>query len=306
MIIHEIHLFQHFQGHKGGIYSLCHGLEHGSVLSAGSDGAICKWNHAHGNNGVVIAQTGERIFSLLSFYKEKVIVAGTMQGDLFHVSLLQEHIVRRFRFHQPSIYRMAEWNGQLIVAAGDGIVSIWNIEHGDIQNHLKISYQRLRSLTIDKESSKLFAGDSAGNLWILSLPELQLLHKIENLHEKTIFSLEYLVKENLIISGGIDAHIKICDVSGKVKEDIKAHWFCVNDICDLSGTHFISTASRDKSIRIWDKRDWSLVKEISSPKFAAHQYSVNSLLWKKEEHLLYSAGDDGNIFAWKFEINNDT
>ncbi len=301
MQIHTIQQIHYLQGHKGGIYTLCHGFEDNSFLSAGSDGLICKWNPDQNQNGVIIAQTGERLFSLLAFPAQKVIFAGTMQGDLFHLNFKNEQMVKRFKFHQPSIYRLAEWKDLLIVAAGDGIISIWNPENGDIINHLKITHQKLRSLDIDTENDILYTGDANGNLWILKLPEITLIDKIQNLHDKTIFSIKYLQTEKLLVTGGLDAHIKICDGKGKIHQDIQAHWFCVNDICDLTGTPFMATASRDKTIRIWDKRDWSLVKEISSPKFATHLHSVNSLLWKEEELILYSAGDDGNIFGWKFE-----
>lgn len=304
MKIYSIDRIHHFQGHKGGIYTLCHGLEHGSLLSAGSDGMICKWNPQLGQNGVPIAQTGERIFSLFTFPNKKVIFAGTMQGDVFQLNLQNEQIVRRFKFHQSSIYRFAEWNGLLIAAAGDGILSIWNPENGDILNHLKISHQKLRSLSLDPENNTLYTGDSLGNLWILKLPDLILIKKIACHHDKTVFSLEYLINDKLLISGGLDSHIKVSDNKINVLQDLQAHWFCINDICDLKGTDFLATASRDKTIRIWDKRDWSLAKEISNTKFAAHLHSVNSLLWKEEESILYSAGDDGNIFAWKLEIVN--
>jgi len=224
MQINSIHQIHHLQGHKGAIYTLAHGIEVGTFLSAGSDGLICKWNPVQNQNGLIIAQTGERIFSLLAFPERKVIFAGTMQGDLFHLNFQNEQIVKRFKFHQPSIYRLAEWNDLLIVAAGDGIISNWNPENGDIINHLKISHQKLRSLAINKEADILYVGDANGNLWIHKLPDLKLVDKIENLHDKTIFSLEYLENEKLLISGGLDAHLKICDYQGKIRHRLFQQW----------------------------------------------------------------------------------
>lgn len=304
MRIEEIHFLNSYKGHKGAVYQLCAGIEKGSFLSAGSDGLICQWNPAQSNNGLVIAQTGERIFSLLALPDQKMIFAGSMQGDLFLLNILNEPQVKRFRFHQASIYSIKPWNQSIITAGGDGILAIWNPENGSIRYHLKISHQKLRSLAIDAEQDILFAGDGNGHIWKLKLPDLELIQKLENIHSKTVFSLAYLSHEHLLISGGLDAHIKVTDNNNAILHDLNAHWYCVNDLCPLSGTNFIATASRDKTIRIWDKTDWSLAKEISSPKFAAHIHSVNSLLWNKTERILYSAGDDGAIFAWKIEITN--
>jgi WD40 repeat protein len=304
MQIHSIQKIHHLQGHRGAVYTLCNGIDEGSMLSSGSDGMICKWIPDTSHTGVTIAQTGERVFSLYSFPDKKIIFAGTMQGDLFYLKFQNEKVAKRFTFHAGSVYRLNKWNGQLVAAGGDGILSTWNVDHGDILHHLKISHQKLRSLDIDATGNTLYTGDANGNLWILQLPELTLIEKIERLHNKTIFSLKFLASENHLTSGGLDAHLKISDKKGSLLQDLQAHWFCINDICELTHTSYIATASRDKSIRIWDKRDWSLVKEISSPKFAAHLHSVNSLLWNEQKTILYSAGDDGNIFGWKLEIGN--
>jgi WD40 repeat protein len=298
MQIHSIERLHQLQGHKGAVYTLCDGIDPETILSGGSDGFICKWEPNQNKNGIVIADVGTQVFSLYSFPEKKIVFAGTMQGDLYHFNFQDESLVRRFKFHQQSIYRFAEWNEMLIVAAGDGIVSIWNPDTAEMIHHLKISHQKLRSLAIDPENDKLFTGDANGNLWILKLPGLELIEKLESVHDKTIFSMKYLDAEKLLLTGGLDAHLKILNDTANIIQDIKAHWFSVNDICNLRGTNFIATASRDKSIRIWDKSDRSLVKEISSPKFAAHLHSVNSLLWNSNKSVLYSASDDGNIFGW--------
>jgi WD40 repeat protein len=291
-----------FRGHKGAIYSLTEGLESGTILSAGSDGCIVKWYPGRNEDGEIIARMDDRIFSIISLRTPQMIFAGTMSGDLYQLQVGALKLVKRFRFHMSSIFRMGVWNDLLIVIGGDGIVSLWNPINGEVVHHLQISNSKLRSLCIDIPSSKLITGDANGNVWILKLPGLQLIDKIMKRHETTVFSLAFLQNTQVLISGGLDAHLKITNETNELISDLNAHWFCINDICDLTGTNYIATASRDKSIRIWDKRDWSLAKEIASTKFVAHSHSVNCLLWNQDEKILYSAGDDGVILAWKIEI----
>lgn len=301
----NIYPIRHLKGHMGSIYTLAHDCEEACILSAGSDGFICRWMPLQHDLGHAIAQTGERIFCLHMFNDSKQLFAGTMNGALIQIAFQEQIIVRKFQFHDSSIYRLGFWNEHLLSVAGDGILALWNPADASILNNMKICPSKLRSLAVDSQNHRVFTGDAQGNIWIVDLPDLKLVDCIAAVHDKTVFSLNFLSKNGYLLSGGMDARLKVI-LNNQVKEEIKAHWFSINDICELTGTRFVATASRDKSIRLWSQDDLRLVKEISYPKFAAHLHSVNCLLWNQKQQVLYSAGDDGIVIAWKLEINYDT
>ena len=110
-----------------------------------------------------------------------------------------------------------------------------------------------------------------------------------------------LPQENKLITGGLDAVLCVSDRNGDTSVKLNAHWYCINDLVWMQGFPFIASASRDKSIRIWDVHSFDLVKELSKPKFAGHHHSVNSLVWLPNERLLCSAGEDARILTWKLE-----
>lgn len=280
------------------MYAICQGLKPNDLLSGGSDGLITHWQIGKEKDGVSIARMEDKIFCLLLDAKGQTLYVGTMSGDLFSIRLDGSAFVRRFRFHTKSIYRLALWNDFLISISGDGIISLWNTADGQWVHHLHLSPAKLRSLTVDEVNNMVYVGDGNGNLYQLKLPEFKLNEKKIAAHDKTIFSMACLQNPELVISGGIDARLKTWDNKLNNKIEHKAHWFAINDIVFLEGTDFIATASRDKSIRIWQKQTLDLVKEISRPKFAAHSHSVNSLCWFKESQILFSAGDDGMIYGW--------
>ena len=280
------------------MYAICQGLKPNDLLSGGSDGLITHWQIGKEKDGVSIARMEDKIFCLLLDAKGQTLYVGTMSGDLFSIRLDGSAFVRRFRFHTKSIYRLALWNDFLISISGDGIISLWNTTDGQWVHHLHLSPAKLRSLTVDEVNNMVYVGDSNGNLYQLKLPEFKLIEKKIAAHDKTVFSMACLQNPELVISGGIDARLKTWDKKLNNKIEHKAHWFAINDIIFLEGTDFIATASRDKSIRIWQKQKLDLVKEISRPKFAAHSHSVNSLCWFKESQILFSAGDDGMIYGW--------
>ena len=64
---------------------------------------------------------------------------------------------------------------------------------------------------------------------------------------------------------------------------------------------WFASASRDKSIKIWDPRNFKLLKVIDASKkgMNAHINSVNKLLWLSYNNYLVSASDDRSIMVWE-------
>jgi WD40 repeat protein len=63
---------------------------------------------------------------------------------------------------------------------------------------------------------------------------------------------------------------------------------------------YIATASRDKTVKIWDAENLKVLARIDKEKNEGHVNSVNTLQWMSDEVLL-TAGDDRSIIAWKVE-----
>ena len=62
-----------------------------------------------------------------------------------------------------------------------------------------------------------------------------------------------------------------------------------------------ATASRDKTIKIWDSKTFEQLKVINKEKDRGYLNSVNKLIWSTYNNYLISAGDDRAIIIW--EIN---
>jgi len=81
-------------------------------------------------------------------------------------------------------------------------------------------------------------------------------------------------------------------------KSIPAHNFAIYDIVfDPSGKYF-ATASRDKSVKIWDYELMSVLERLEGNDGKGHINSVNKLMWMQDGTLL-SAGDDRAIQSWK-------
>ncbi|PSR03495.1 MAG: hypothetical protein BRD50_05840 [Bacteroidetes bacterium SW_11_45_7] len=64
-----------------------------------------------------------------------------------------------------------------------------------------------------------------------------------------------------------------------------------------------ASASRDKTVKLWDAETFELLKVLDNKKFEGHVHSVNKLLWSHEHDLLISCGDDRSVIIWKVTVD---
>jgi WD40 repeat protein len=83
---------------------------------------------------------------------------------------------------------------------------------------------------------------------------------------------------------------------------IPAHNFAIYRLLSLKTDTLFASASRDKTIKLWDAEFRPLMR-INQEQFNGHTHSVNALYWNEELNLLVSAGDDRRILAWKLEMD---
>ena len=77
--------------------------------------------------------------------------------------------------------------------------------------------------------------------------------------------------------------------------------FTVNDMVFDTDYSLLISASRDKTIKIWNADTFDLLKVIEGIRDDGHLNSVNSLLWSPDQDYLISGSDDKSIGIWKIE-----
>ncbi|MBK7939593.1 MAG: hypothetical protein IPJ82_22020 [Lewinellaceae bacterium] len=78
-----------------------------------------------------------------------------------------------------------------------------------------------------------------------------------------------------------------------------AHLFTLNHIVFSPDGQFFATASRDKTIKIWDAATFQLLKVVDTIRNGGHINSVNRLLWLPG--CLVSCSDDRTVMLWWVE-----
>jgi WD40 repeat protein len=101
----------------------------------------------------------------------------------------------------------------------------------------------------------------------------------------------------------MDAHLKEWQLGTYTqKNDIVAHLYTLNYIDFSSDMRYFATASKDKTIKIWEAETRKLLKVIDRGRHNAHQNSVNKVLWLPNSHQLISCSDDRTLIYWDLTL----
>jgi WD40 repeat protein len=168
-----------------------------------------------------------------------------------------------------------------------------------VVHDLKLSKLKLRSLCLDKKEEQLYISDGNGELHIFSVPDLRHKHSFAaNKLSCNIVALH--PEEDVIVTGGRDAHLNVFDSKSYHRiHSIPAHNYAIYDIRFLTGTPYLATASRDKTVKFWNVHDFSFLLRLNAESFDGHVNSVNALYWQIDLRRLVSAGDDRALLVWQ-------
>lgn len=290
-----------FNGHLASVYALAGQSGQTSFYSVGGDGWIVKWeSDGLKTDGILVGQTGAKLFSVAVDSNHNVLMTGDMFGHLYRIDLNNGTILSRIACHKGSIYDIYVWGEtDMVTVSGDGYICLWELDKNLPVLSVRLSAKGLRCVVRDSARGHLWVGSSDNNIYVLDERNLNVIQVITGAHQNSVFALEVLPSGH-IISGGRDAHMKIWDSSAfQLIKDIPAHWYTINKIKHIPEMNVIITASRDKTIRIWND---STFEPISTEDFlkGGHLHSVNTLLWIPQTRLLCSAGDDKCVKGWSF------
>ncbi len=285
------------KGHKGAIYSLTNAGK-GKFFSGGADRQIIEWDLESGE-GKLIAHSSATIMSLLYLEERGLLLVGQTEGGVHLIDLKERKEIKLLKGHQSYIFDILwlEEKNEVIFSSADGSISVWSADTFERLYHSQLCQGKVRKMDLDpmKKSIAISRGDGA--ISILSSLDYSEQKKID--HTSPINVVRFSPDGKDLLAGDKMAHLHQIELSsGRFAHSLPAHYWAIYDIVYSPNREFFATASRDKTIKIWDPIKLQVLKRLEGPKVGGHTHSVNSLLWP-EQNVLISAGDDSDIRIWE-------
>ncbi len=289
-------------GHAAGVYVLAPGIQENCFLSGSSDGYVVQWSLDTLKQEKFVARFPSIVYSILPLLSRNIILVGTVAGALHVLDLKTSQEIKVLQFHKLGIFDIAvsEKHGVIYTSGADGLLNVFSLEKLTHIESIPISTQKLRKMELSEEKDELIIADGVGDTHIFSLPNLQSKNTFVS-HKLSCNVVCSDFENNLLFTGGRDAHLNVWDSNNRYEllKSIPAHNYSVYDIKLLNGLGLLASASRDKSIKIWDVKTQEFICKINKEEYDGHSASVNSLFWNKEKNMLVSTGDDRTIIVWK-------
>lgn len=283
-------------GHSAGVYAL--DSISNFIYSGAADGFVARWLIDQGIQDKFAIKMGNPVYSLRLINDQSELAVGLSNGDLHFFSLAQKAETHFFKQHKAAIFYLLEnpTQQQIYAVDANGFLSVWESTSKKLLLTIQLSEQKIRRIFCDENGKHLFVAKQDGEI---SVFETTFFNEIQRFyaHKEGATSL-VLIDENQLISGGKDAILRKWNwETGTLINEIPAHNYAIYDLLALN-KQFILSASRDKSIKVWDQ-DLNFIQKLDF-KWGGHKHSVN-VLKKHSETEFISGGDDKKIIFWRIE-----
>lgn len=251
------------------------------------------------SDGEAIAQLGTSVYALRYDPVSGLLLAGRNFDGIQVLDWRARKSLKSLQLTQAAIFDIAVNGNVVLVAGGDGVVSVVDLAHMRVVTTLRHSSQSARCMALRPGANEVAVGYSDQRIRVFDLETFALKKEYEA-HTNSVFSLRYSMDGSLLLSGSRDARLKAWNAEKDyvLDREVVAHLFAINDIrFSPDGKHFV-TCSMDKSVKVWRTEDLTLLKVIDKARHAGHGTSVNKVLWSPVTHQVVSASDDRTISVW--------
>lgn len=289
-----------FNGHVGANYSLCNGLESHLFYSGSADRFVGSWDIKTGKLIGPLVRGSSSIYSLWLDDKNSTLYIGQRQGTVLIVDLKKEQGPRSIQAHNSDIFSVVlNEHGHIITGGGDGRVKIWNQEDFKLLYDLYISTKSVRCVHLSPNKDEFFIGGSDHSIRVFNAKDMTEKQTLTG-HTNSVFTIQSIGTDRLVTSGRDAIFIVWRKKNNEwvLDKRVAAHLYTVNHITLSPNGRLLASASRDKTIKIWDAYTFELLKVIDNKKYPeGHSHSVNRLLWKSN-NILISTGDGRKVISW--------
>ena len=285
--------------HKAAIYALCSGEEEHILFSGGSDQYVIRWNLKTMEAEKVISKAPTTIVSLCFIKAQALLLIGQIEGGVHVIDLNNNKELKYLKIHKGYIFdiQFIEDKNEVVFSSGDGSISVWSVPDFQLLFQKQIGKGKNRKMAYSADRMELAVASADGLVQVLNTNDWTEKFKVEELESG---ANSVLYDHDKLWVGTKHAHLHEFDLlTQQKKEGIPAHNWAIYDLAKSEELNLIATASRDKTVKIWNLETNKVLKRFEGFKDKGHTHSVNALLWTSYNNWLLSAGDDKIIRVWE-------
>jgi WD repeat-containing protein 61 len=194
----------------------------------------------------------------------------------------------------------AESRQRLYCALADGTLAVLRGPDFRLEHLLRLSQKSLRCLALHESRGELAVGSSDWCTYVLDLDSLAVKMTLPEA-TNSVFSVAYSPDGRYLLAAGRDAHLRRYAVAAgyALTDAVVAHMYTINHVAFSGDGQYLATCSLDKSVKLWDAANLTLLRVLDKTRAAGHGTSVNKVVWPGGQHRLVSCSDDRSLGVWQ-------
>lgn len=298
----QVNKLNTLRGHNHSVYALSGGVTPEHFYTGSGDGMVVGWDLREPEDGVLLAKLPHSVYALAIDKERNLLFIGHNFEGVHVIDLASNKEIWSLKVTSSAIFDMKVIDSMLLVATGDGVLVVLDIDARSPLRHLKISDKSLRVLAVDPVRSQFSVGASDHQVTVFGWKDWKPVAKLDG-HSNSVFALDYSPDGKTLISGGRDASLKFWNTSDFSQlSSVAAHMYAINYLSFRKDGRYFVTCSMDKSIKLWDPTEFKLLKVIDKARHAGHGTSINKVIWTDFKDQVVAISDDKTISIWDIHI----
>jgi WD40 repeat protein len=283
-------------GHAGAIY--CCVSNDDFLYSTAADRFVTRWQVNKGVQDPFSIRLPHASYAI-ELIGNKYLLAGLNTGGLHVFDLESRKEIKYFSQHVQAIFSI-KYNAPksfFCVGDADGNISVWSVIDFELLLYLPIGCGKIRHIAFSTDGELMALSCQDEKTRIFETTHFNEISTFASHQGGASCSQFHPSQDDLLLTGGKDAYLKIWKWrTGILQKAIPAHNYVLYDILFIKNEEKFVTASRDKSVKIWDATSFTVDQRLDR-KSDGHLHSVNRLV-KLTENSFASVSDDKRIIVW--------